>query len=57
MGLGFGLLNLTRGRVRWGIFYLEILLGVRRQMRLIRSRESTGPRKSGYKQLINEIRL
>lgn len=35
------------------MFYLEIHLGVRRQMRLMRSREGMDPRKIGDKLLIN----
>lgn len=35
------------------MFQLEIHLGVRRQMRLIRSREVIDPRKIGDKPLIN----
>lgn len=41
----FGLLDLIRGKMSWGVFHLEICLGVRRQMRFMGSREGIGPQK------------
>lgn len=39
--------------MKLGMFHLQIHLGVRKQMRLMRAREGTGPRKIGDKLLIN----